>query len=128
MSLHWSGLGNFLHITIDQADYVDDSMPRSKQLLTDVRSNVFVYLTGRGGNEFLKFQDNEEIGAFDIADALSRCGRRRGITAVLYGIQLLNMPSKVQRASLHDRHVSGEYDVLEHLFSEHLSDRFISVG
>lgn len=38
--------------------------------MTDSRSNVFVYMTGHGGDEFLKFQDNEEISAFDIADAL----------------------------------------------------------
>ena len=32
-------------------------MPRSKRLLSDARSNVLVYLTGHGGDEFLKFQD-----------------------------------------------------------------------
>ena len=37
--------------------------------MTDARSNIFVYMTGHGGDEFLKFQDNEEISAFDIADA-----------------------------------------------------------
>lgn len=37
--------------------------------MTDSRSNIFVYMTGHGGDEFLKFQDNEEISAFDIADA-----------------------------------------------------------
>lgn len=37
--------------------------------MTDERSNIFVYMTGHGGDEFLKFQDNEEISAFDIADA-----------------------------------------------------------
>ncbi|GAA5840663.1 hypothetical protein JCM5353_000264 [Sporobolomyces roseus] len=47
-----------------------DSTPASKRLMTDSRSNVFVYMTGHGGDEFLKFQDNEEISAFDIADAL----------------------------------------------------------
>lgn len=29
-------------------------------------------MTGHGGNEFLKFQDNEEISAFDIADAFEQ--------------------------------------------------------
>ncbi|GAA5907208.1 hypothetical protein JCM8208_006720 [Rhodotorula glutinis] len=46
-----------------------ESTPASKRLLTDSRSNIFVYMTGHGGDEFLKFQDNEEISAFDIADA-----------------------------------------------------------
>ncbi|GAA6062106.1 hypothetical protein JCM10212_002356 [Sporobolomyces blumeae] len=45
------------------------STPASKRLLTDSRSNIFVYMTGHGGDEFLKFQDNEEISAFDLADA-----------------------------------------------------------
>jgi GPI-anchor transamidase subunit K len=51
--------------------------PRSKRLLTDDRSNVFVYLTGHGGNEFLKFQDNEEISAFDIADAFEQMWQKK---------------------------------------------------
>jgi phosphatidylinositol glycan class K len=37
---------------------------RSKRLNTDDRSNILVYMTGHGGAEFLKFQDNEEIGRF----------------------------------------------------------------
>ncbi|BGP55370.1 glycosylphosphatidylinositol anchor biosynthesis [Rhodotorula sphaerocarpa] len=51
------------------SDRLPDSTPASKRLLTDARSNIFVYMTGHGGDEFLKFQDNEEISAFDIADA-----------------------------------------------------------
>ncbi|GAA6042294.1 hypothetical protein JCM8097_000621 [Rhodosporidiobolus ruineniae] len=46
-----------------------ESTPASKRLMTDERSNIFVYMTGHGGDEFLKFQDNEEISAFDLADA-----------------------------------------------------------
>jgi len=53
------------------------STPRSKRLLTDDRSNIFVYMTGHGGNEFLKFQDNEEISAFDIADAFEQMWERK---------------------------------------------------
>jgi phosphatidylinositol glycan class K len=56
---------------------VEPSVPRSKRLLTDDRSNVFVYMTGHGGNEFLKFQDNEEISAFDIADAFEQMYQKK---------------------------------------------------
>ena len=56
---------------------MDISVPRSKRLLTDARSNVLVYITGHGGNEFLKFQDNEEISAFDIADAFEQMWQKR---------------------------------------------------
>ena len=34
----------------------DAAVPRSKRLLTDSHSNILVYLTGHGGDEFLKFQ------------------------------------------------------------------------
>jgi GPI-anchor transamidase subunit K len=56
---------------------VDPSLPRSKRLLTDERSNIFVYMTGHGGAEFLKFQDNEEISAFDIADAFEQMWQKK---------------------------------------------------
>jgi len=56
---------------------VEPSVPRSKRLLSDDRSNVFVYMTGHGGNEFLKFQDNEEISAFDIADAFEQMYQKK---------------------------------------------------
>lgn len=56
---------------------MEPSVPRSKRLLTDERSNIFVYMTGHGGNEFLKFQDNEEISAFDIADAFEQMYQKK---------------------------------------------------
>ncbi|SDA03713.1 BZ3500_MvSof-1268-A1-R1_Chr11-1g03153 [Microbotryum saponariae] len=49
---------------------VPESTPVNKRLLTDERSNIFIYMTGHGGDEFLKFQDSEEVSAFDLADAL----------------------------------------------------------
>jgi len=52
-------------------------VPASKRLLTDASSNVFIYMTGHGGNEFLKFQDNEEVSAFDIADAVEQMWEKR---------------------------------------------------
>jgi glycosylphosphatidylinositol transamidase (GPIT) subunit GPI8 len=35
-------------------------------------SNVLIFMTGRGGHDFLNFQDAEEIGAQDIADAIGQ--------------------------------------------------------
>jgi len=60
--------------------------PPSKRLLTDSTSNVFLYMTGHGGNEFLKFQDNEEISAFDIADAVEQMWEKRRYNRLLYVI------------------------------------------
>ncbi|TKY88326.1 hypothetical protein EX895_002678 [Sporisorium graminicola] len=51
--------------------------PKSKRLETDARSNVFLYMTGHGGDEFLKFQDYEEISAVDIADAIEQMWQKK---------------------------------------------------
>ena len=45
------------------------STPESKRLRSDAGSNVLFYLTGHGGDEFLKFQDQREILSRDVADA-----------------------------------------------------------
>jgi phosphatidylinositol glycan class K len=34
-------------------------------------------MTGHGGNEFLKFQDAEEISAFDLADAFEQMWEKK---------------------------------------------------
>jgi GPI-anchor transamidase subunit K len=44
--------------------------PSSKRLSTDDGSNVLLYLTGHGGEEFLKVQDTTEISAQDLEDSL----------------------------------------------------------
>ena len=38
-----------------------------KRLLSDYRSNVLVFLSGHGGDEFFKFQDREELTAHALA-------------------------------------------------------------
>jgi GPI-anchor transamidase subunit K len=45
--------------------------PSSKLLRTDASSNVLIYMSGHGGDGFLKFQDAEEICSQDIADAFA---------------------------------------------------------
>jgi len=77
---------------------VDPSVPPSKRLLSDSRSNVFIYMTGHGGNEFLKFQDNEEISAFDVADALEQMWQKKRYDEVFFMIdtcQANTMYSKI---------------------------------
>jgi len=57
---------------------------RSKRLLTDDRSNILIYLTGHGGDEFLKFQDVEEISSHDIADAFKQMHEKRRYNEILF--------------------------------------------
>lgn len=56
---------------------VPEGTPKSKRLDSNARSNIFFYLTGHGGDEFLKFQDHEEISAFDLADAVEQMWQKR---------------------------------------------------
>ncbi|KAM7200800.1 peptidase C13 family domain containing protein [Rhypophila sp. PSN 637] len=74
---------NFIRLLTDR---VGDEMPRSKRLLTDDRSNILVYMTGHGGAEFLKFQDAEEIGAFDLADAFEQMWEKKRYHEILFMI------------------------------------------
>ena len=54
-----------------------EDVPKSKRLLTDERANILIYMTGHGGDEFLKFQDTEEIGAWDLAHAFAEMHQKR---------------------------------------------------
>ncbi|KAJ7449506.1 hypothetical protein FB451DRAFT_1287156 [Mycena latifolia] len=95
---------------------MEPSVPRSKRLLTDARSNVFVYMTGHGGNEFLKFQDNEEISAFDIADAFEQMWQKRRCANTMY--------SKFYSPNIL---ATGSSKLAQNSFS-HENDREIGVG
>ncbi|KAG2172144.1 hypothetical protein INT44_006613, partial [Umbelopsis vinacea] len=77
--------------------------PRSKRLLSDDRSNILVYMTGHGGNEFLKFQDAEEISAFDLADAFRQMWEKRRYNEMLFMIdtcQANTMYSKIMSPNI----------------------------
>ena len=104
---------------------MDSSVPRSKRLLTDERSNIFVYMTGHGGNEFLKFQDNEEISAFDIADAFEQMYQKKRY--FLFLLLLLSLPVSIpcfskqkfqlQWNPVHGWYMSSQYHVFPALLS-----------
>ncbi|KAI8320822.1 hypothetical protein GQ54DRAFT_298371 [Martensiomyces pterosporus] len=60
--------------------------PRNKRLLTDDKSNIFIYMTGHGGEDFLKFQDAEEINSYDIADAFQQMWKKQRYHEILFVI------------------------------------------
>lgn len=111
---------NFIRLLTDR---VGDETPRSKRLLTDDRSNIFVYMTGHGGNEFLKFQDAEEIGAFDLADAFEqmwekkRCALYFPIYSCCSRIHLTSETIQIPRDSIYDRYLPGKHHVQQTLLS-----------
>uniref|UniRef100_A0A0N5CAK3 GPI-anchor transamidase n=1 Tax=Strongyloides papillosus TaxID=174720 RepID=A0A0N5CAK3_STREA len=63
---------------------VHPSFPRSKRLLSNHQSNVLIYLTGHGGEDFLKFQDNEELTSKDMADAIEIMYHRQRYNELLF--------------------------------------------
>ncbi|KAL9623558.1 MAG: hypothetical protein Q9160_002239 [Pyrenula sp. 1 TL-2023] len=72
---------NFIRLLTDRWD---ESVPASKRLLTDAGSNILIYMTGHGGDQFLKFQDSEEIGAWDLAHAFAQMHEKKRYNEMLF--------------------------------------------
>eukprot|EP01095_Lingulamoeba_sp_RSL-Kostka_P001039 TRINITY_DN11456_c0_g1_i1.p1 TRINITY_DN11456_c0_g1~~TRINITY_DN11456_c0_g1_i1.p1 ORF type:complete len:333 (+),score=70.60 TRINITY_DN11456_c0_g1_i1:124-1122(+) len=72
---------NFIRILTGRHD---DVVPRSKRLLSDDRSNILIYMTGHGGEGFLKFQDYDEISTEDIADAFEQMHQQKRYNEILF--------------------------------------------
>jgi len=68
--------------------------------LTDDRSNILIYVTGHGGDEFLKFQDAEEISSHDFADAFAQMWEKRRYHEILF------MADTCQASTLHNQFYS----------------------
>lgn len=74
---------NFIRLLTDRWPA---SHPTSKRLMTDDRSNILIYMTGHGGNEFLKFQDAEEISSYDLGDAFEQMWEKKRYHELLFMI------------------------------------------
>lgn len=62
----------------------DPDTPASRRLRTDERSNILVFMTGHGGDTFLKFHDKEEIQSQDIADAFTMMHQQKRYNEILF--------------------------------------------
>ena len=54
----------------------DSTTPPIKQMHSSSTSNVLVFLTGHGGENFFKFQDFEEITSKELGDVFKEMHRR----------------------------------------------------
>uniref|UniRef100_A0A915KPU0 GPI-anchor transamidase n=1 Tax=Romanomermis culicivorax TaxID=13658 RepID=A0A915KPU0_ROMCU len=61
-----------------------EGVPNSQRLKTDRTSNVLIYMTGHGGDGFLKFQDSEEITNVDLADTIEQMWEKNRSVSVSY--------------------------------------------
>eukprot|EP00934_Nitzschia_sp_Nitz4_P004583 Nitzschia sp. Nitz4//scaffold45_size130396//70785//71786//NITZ4_003454-RA/size130396-processed-gene-0.219-mRNA-1//-1//CDS//3329552413//4573//frame0 len=57
--------------------------PKSLQQ-ADENSNVIIFVTGHGGDQFFKFQDEEEVTAQDISNLLDEMQNRRRFNKLLF--------------------------------------------
>lgn len=71
--------------------------PRSKQLLTNEGSNILVYLTGHGGDGFLKFQDSEEVTSQELADAVEQMWQKRRYNEIFFMIDTCQAASLFEK-------------------------------
>lgn len=62
---------------------VSESTTDSRKLMSDRNSNILIYLTGHGGDGFLKFQDSEEITAVELADAFEQMHQKKRYNEIL---------------------------------------------
>uniref|UniRef100_A0A3Q3XMX4 GPI-anchor transamidase n=1 Tax=Mola mola TaxID=94237 RepID=A0A3Q3XMX4_MOLML len=85
---------NFLRVLTGR---LPPSTPRLKRLLSDDRSNILIYLTGHGGNGFLKFQDSEEISNVELADAFEQMWQKRRYNELLFIIDTCQGASMYER-------------------------------
>lgn len=85
---------NFLRVLTGR---LDSSVPRSKRLLSDDRSNILVYLTGHGGENFLKFQDSEEISNDELGDAFEQMWQKKRYHEMMFIIETCQAVSMYRR-------------------------------
>lgn len=85
---------NFIRILTGR---LPSRVPRSKRLLSDERSNILVYMTGHGGDGFLKFQDAEEITSIELADAFEQMWQKRRYNEVFLMVDTCQAYSMTQK-------------------------------
>lgn len=115
---------NFIRLLTDRWD---EDHPRTKRLLTDENSNIFIYMTGHGGNEFLKFQDAEEIGSYDIADAFAQMHEMKRYNEIFFMIDTCQANSMYERFYSPNILAVGSSKVDQSSYSHH-SDLEIGVA
>lgn len=85
---------NFVRLITGRAQ---NGTARSKKLLTDSGSNVLIYLTGHGGEGFLKFQDSEEITNQELADAIEQMWQKQRYHELFFMIDTCQAASMYEK-------------------------------
>jgi phosphatidylinositol glycan class K len=73
----------------------------NKKLDSDSASNILIFMSGHGGDEFLKFQDSEELSAQDIADAILQMDEKDRFHEIMFLVdtcEALTLFSKLDKS------------------------------
>lgn len=104
----------------------DPDVPSSKRLMSHSESNILIYMTGHGGDDFLKFQEIEEISSKDIADAIEQMKIKKRYNEILlmidtcqaatlfdsiYSPNVISIGSSVKGESSYSHHSDPELGV-----------------
>ena len=107
---------NFIRLLTDR---LGEDVPRGKRLGSDAGSNVLVYMTGHGGNEFLKFQDSEEIGSWDLADAFEQMWEKKRYHEMLFMIDTCQANTMYSRFYSPNIIATGSSEIDQSSYSHH---------
>lgn len=94
-------IDNFLNVLIGRHS---PEVPLSQRLQSGPDSNVFIYMTGHGGDEFFKFQDTAELAAQELAYAIDEMYdkvRYKEILIVLDTCQASTMCTYIRSPNVH---------------------------
>jgi len=100
-----------------------EAVPRSKRLLTDERSNILIYMTGHGGEEFLKFQDFEEICSRDLADAFEQMWEKGRYNELLFVVDTCQATTLYQHFRSPNVLAVGSSSLAQNSYSHHTDYR-----
>ncbi|PON46079.1 GPI-anchor transamidase [Parasponia andersonii] len=116
---------NFLRVLTGRHEM---AVPRSKRLLSDEGSHILLYMTGHGGDEFLKFQDSEELQSHDLADAVKQMKEKRRFKELLIMVDTCQAATLFSQLQSPGVLASGSSMKGENSYSHHLdSDVGVSV-
>ena len=104
--------------------------PPSQSLNVDDRSNILLYMTGHGGDQFLKFQDSEEIAADDFRDMFEEMklkGRYKSALFITDTCQAGTLADKLSKTLTPDVFFVGSSRKNENSYAHH-SDSFLGVA
>lgn len=97
----------------------DPTEPQSRRLMSDANSNLLVYLTGHGGEGFLKFQDTEYLYAEEVGVMFTLLHAQRMYRKALFVVETCHAESLCSSITAPNVACIASSTVAEDSFSHH---------